>query len=807
MLSADSFRQQPAPQSMGMQHAARPMPGQPLSPPTGFGQPRPQQGAPVQNARPMQNGIPPMQGLGRAGSVPALGQQSQLSNIPDAGHPNPNAGQGLMRATSAQGFAQQQQPPRQPGAPLGFARATSAQGFNQQQQTPQVSHPAGMAQPFARSPSAQGFAQQQPPQMSQLTGAGQVPSPAPSMTPPVDNLANQMSGMNIGPGGGTRSTRAKRVYASPPGSTNDLYGPQGGQMPSMPGAGGQPFAGPGGQAMNRPAMPAAPGPQFGQAPGYAQPGMPPQPTPPSFMPQAGPGFTQPPSFGTQPPSFGHPPQPNMQQPGTQPPMHHPPGPGGPPGPARSRIDPNQVPSPVVVQENDQAIYENAPFSTTSRSVPPLASTTYRAIDDGNCNPRFIRLTTYNIPCTDELANVTAVPLGMIVQPLADLSYQEEPIDVVDFGESGPIRCRRCMGYVNPYFIFTDGGRKFVCNLCSFENEVPAEYFMNLDMSGRRMDIMRRPELRKGTVDFVASKEYYARPPKPASYVLAIDVTWGAMQSGMLKRAVDAIRELLYTGDRTLPPGTRVGIITFDKSVHFYNLKPTLEQPQMLVVADIGDMFVPLNDGFLVDPNESRAVIENLLDTLPTIFEENRISEPALGAAVQAAYSALKDHGGKLTVFQTMLPTFGPGQLKNREDIKLLGTDKERTLYEPQEYFWKKLGQDCSSSGICVDMFLFPSAYIDIATIGSLAALTGGDIYHYPNFDANRDGLRLGNDLKRSLTRPFGYEALLRIRVSNGIAVLPFVISPSCVLISAIQIRRPQDHRAFWQFLHEKQHGC
>ncbi|RKO83219.1 Sec23/Sec24 trunk domain-containing protein, partial [Blyttiomyces helicus] len=345
-----------------------------------------------------------------------------------------------------------------------------------------------------------------------------------------------------------------------------------------------------------------------------------------------------------------------------------------------------------------------------------------------------------------------------------------PIDVVDLGEAGPIRCNRCKAYINPFFIFFDGGRKFKCNLCAFDNEVPSNYFVNLDMNGRRIDADSRPELKKGTVEFVASKEYSNRPAKPASYIFAIDVTWNSLQSGMLARCVQAIKELLYSGEKGLPVGARVGIMTYDKSVHFYNLKSTLEQPQMLVVADVEETFVPLSAGLLVDPYESKVVIENLLDSLPTIFEATRISESVLGASALAAYSALKDHGGKLIIFQTSLPTVGPGALKNREDIKLLGTDKERNLYEPQEYFWKKLGQDCCTAGISVDLFLFPNAYIDIATIGALSSLTGGETFNYTSFDGQRDGLKFSEDLKTLLRRTFGYEALLRIRVSNGLKV-------------------------------------
>lgn len=51
----------------------------------------------------------------------------------------------------------------------------------------------------------------------------------------------------------------------------------------------------------------------------------------------------------------------------------------------------------------------------------------------------------------------------------------------------------------------------------------------------------------------------------------------------------------------LPGGhlARIGIITFDSSVHFYHIKPTHSEPHMLVVSDVNDMFVPLPQAMLV----------------------------------------------------------------------------------------------------------------------------------------------------------------------------------------------------------------
>jgi protein transport protein SEC24 len=95
-----------------------------------------------------------------------------------------------------------------------------------------------------------------------------------------------------------------------------------------------------------------------------------------------PQYIQPPPVpGPQPPQ---PPQP--------PTMARPTG----PNPPRSRIDPNQIPSPVVVQEQDQELFDEKPYMTCSKSTIPLASTDFKAIDEGNFNNNdtFISLFIY-----------------------------------------------------------------------------------------------------------------------------------------------------------------------------------------------------------------------------------------------------------------------------------------------------------------------------------------------------------------------------------------------------------------------------
>lgn len=63
--------------------------------------------------------------------------------------------------------------------------------------------------------------------------------------------------------------------------------------------------------------------------------------------------------------------------------------------------------------------------------------------------------------------------------------------------------------------------------------VPSEYYAQLDASGKRVDINQRPELTKGTIEFVAPAEYMVRPPMPPVYFFLIDVSISAVRSGMI----------------------------------------------------------------------------------------------------------------------------------------------------------------------------------------------------------------------------------------------------------------------------------
>ncbi|CAI0437424.1 unnamed protein product [Linum tenue] len=384
----------------------------------------------------------------------------------------------------------------------------------------------------------------------------------------------------------------------------------------------------------------------------------------------------------------------------------------------------------------------------------------------NCNPRYLRLTTNAIPNSQSLVSRWHLPLGAVVCPLAQAPEGEE-VSVLNFVSSGIIRCRRCRTYVNPFVTFTDSGRKWRCNICALLNDVPGDYFAHLDATGRRVDLDQRPELTKGSVEFVAPTEYMVRPPMPPLYFFLIDVSISSVRSGMIEVVAKTIKSCL--DDLPGFPRTQIGFITYDSTVHFYNMKSSLTQPQMMVVSDLDDIFIPLPDDLLVNLSESRTVVEAFLDSLPTMFQDNLNMESAFGPALKAAFMVMSQLGGKLLIFQNTMPSLGVGRLKLRgDDPRAYGTDKEYSLRVPEDPFYKQMAADFTKFQIGVNVYAFSDKYSDLASIGTLAKYTGGQLYYYPSFQAANHSEKLSHELTRDLTRETAWEAVMRIRCGKGI---------------------------------------
>jgi protein transport protein SEC24 len=157
-----------------------------------------------------------------------------------------------------------------------------------------------------------------------------------------------------------------------------------------------------------------------------------------------------------------------------------------------------------------------------------------------------------------------------------------------------------------------------------------------------------------------------------------------------------------------------------------------------------------------------------------MFQNNRIPESAFGAAIKGAFLAVKSTGGKLLVFQSVLPSVGIGALSAREAegrANISAGEKEvHKLLQPADKTLKTMAIEFAEFQVCVDLFLTTQSYIDIASISVVPRTTGGQVYYYYPFSAIADSAKLYNDLRWNVTRPQGFEAVMRVRCSQGLQV-------------------------------------
>jgi len=443
-----------------------------------------------------------------------------------------------------------------------------------------------------------------------------------------------------------------------------------------------------------------------------------------------------------------------------------------------------VPNVVQVLEQSQEKSQEAFITNAPGLLPPLVGLDFACQDQGSCNPRFIRSTTYTIPHGNDMIKQSHIPLALAISPLANVRPDEFEPPVANFGEMGPMRCHRCKAYMCSFMQFIDGGKRFICCFCEAATDVPQEYFNHLDHTGRRMDWDQRAELCLGSYEILATKQYCKdeKWPEPPAFIFMIDVSYNSVRSGLLEFICQILKtdllDYLPKDKNRENSNVRVGFATFDKQIHFYNIKGnTLGQPQMMIVSDLEDIFVPLLDGFLCLPEDSRPVINSLLDQIPQTFANSQETETILAPVIQAGIQALKgaNCSGKIYVFSTTLPiAVAPGKLSNRDDKKLLGTDKEKTLLAPVNNIYTKLGEECAQSGCAVDLFVFPNNYLDLATIGEVCRVSGGQIYKFNYFSVENDGERLLDELRRNFQRTTAFDALMRVRTSAGIRPIDFL---------------------------------
>lgn len=419
---------------------------------------------------------------------------------------------------------------------------------------------------------------------------------------------------------------------------------------------------------------------------------------------------------------------------------------------------------------------------------PASNSDFVSVDDGSASIRYMRLTTSAIASDPSVMSKSGMPLAVVMSPFADPVPGESRVPIVDFSSQetggGPLRCLKCHAYANPGFKFVSGGSQFQCNMCRATCDTPAAHYSPISpANGLRVDADARHELRFGSVEYiVGSKDYQIRPPLPAAYVYAVDVSATSIQSGVAASAIMSIRSALSA--RLLPgsqQGARVAVFTFDESLQFYDARGADEDRSVAVhvVPDVDDPFVPLGgDGFLQTCDQAIAAIDTIIDmhglnaeSAARRQQQNDMPSArcALGSALQAILGALGDIGGKAFVVSAGLPSIGIACLERRGGAGGGGEERERALLKPASADYEIVGCELAEKQISVDLFLAStSVYIDAATLVRVPRACGGRLYSFPSFERVRDSASLHRAICMASSSVRAFEALLRVRTSVGL---------------------------------------
>ena len=415
-------------------------------------------------------------------------------------------------------------------------------------------------------------------------------------------------------------------------------------------------------------------------------------------------------------------------------------------------------------------YQDGALSETEMSKQE-----YDYIKQFNCSDEFINATTNVFPKNSVTLSGLSIPIGVTFSPLSPVISSEQ-IPSLDYQDKNIPRCVDCKAYMNPYIKFIDNGNKWECNICKAINSTDNDYYCPLDGSGQRIDKYEKPELCNGTYEYIASKSYWKKDRNPiqACIIFLIDVSLNAINSGSLNAVLESIKDAVsnvyfYNGENT-----KIGIITYDSSIHFYSFGKTLNQPQMLCVND-NEMFIPtIKDNLLLSINDGKDKIISIIELIQNSFTTSSIKDSTkLFYALDASYQILKGTGGKVVLFSSS-NAINSISLLNSTEVKL--NTQEQKMYTPSDNGkLKSLGIRLTNENISVDIFVFSEkTYINLLTLNEICDNSNGNIYFYKNFNLDIHYKNLFNQIRRLLSREIAYEAVLKTRISHGYTLQDFL---------------------------------
>ncbi|XP_042511223.1 protein transport protein SEC24-like isoform X1 [Macadamia integrifolia] len=387
----------------------------------------------------------------------------------------------------------------------------------------------------------------------------------------------------------------------------------------------------------------------------------------------------------------------------------------------------------------------------------------------------VRATVSRFPMDADAKEAGGLPWGITVTPFATTDENGNP---PAYGSNGHLlpRCENCWAYFNTYCELEQWA--WSCSLCGTLNGLSSEdnaRYSNPQSCAEMLSSFIDLEM---LVDGSEEEPMQARPV----YVAAVDLSSSEEFLELIKSAVLAALEALV-------PGSLFGLATFSHKIGLYDVQgPIPVVKNIFIPPEVdGTLQMELEDAmplssFLAPVETCKDRIAAAIETLKptTSWERTTAAVQGLdgyslggrgfGVAMEALINYLGSEYGntfalaRIFAFLSGPPDYGAGQLdtgRYGEQYASKREDADRALLPPQTPFYKDLAAVAVEAGVCVDIFAVTNEYTDLASLKFLSIESGGSLFLY----SNTDDSTLPQDMYRTLSRPYAFGCVLRLRTS------------------------------------------
>ncbi|KAK4372392.1 hypothetical protein RND71_007776 [Anisodus tanguticus] len=370
----------------------------------------------------------------------------------------------------------------------------------------------------------------------------------------------------------------------------------------------------------------------------------------------------------------------------------------------------------------------------------------------------------------KLANIPSLGFGALVSSGREMSPGPQMI------QRDPHRCHNCGAYANLYCNILPGSGQWQCVICRNLNGSEGEY-----VASNKEELRNVPELSLPSVDYVQTGN--KRPgffPVSDSRVSAPVVL--VIDECLDEPHLQHFQSSLHAFVDSLPPTTRLGIVTYGRTVSVYdfseksiasadvlpgNKSPDQESLKVLIYG-IGIYLSPMHASLPV----AHSIFSSLRPYKLDIAEASR--DRCLGTAVEVALAIIQGPSAEMSQGVVKRPggnsriivcaggpnTCGPGSVPHSFSHPNYAHVEKIALK-----WMETLGREAFRKNTVIDILCAGTCPVRVPVLQPLAKASGGVLILHDDF-----GEAFGVNLQRASGRAAGSHGLLEIRCSEDIFV-------------------------------------